>query len=50
MQTSRPCPGCGTEWPCQDDEADGNDDANELGKDHVPSANRESSTSESKLN
>jgi non-structural maintenance of chromosomes element 1 len=30
MQTSRPCPGCGTEWPCQDDEADGNDDANEL--------------------
>jgi hypothetical protein len=42
MQASRACPGCGTEWPRQDGEADSDDDANEPEEDRAPSANRSS--------
>ncbi|KAG0519837.1 hypothetical protein BDA96_08G020600 [Sorghum bicolor] len=41
-KASRACPSCGTEWPCQDGEADGDDDVNEPGEDQVSSANRSS--------
>ncbi|CAL4897071.1 unnamed protein product [Urochloa decumbens] len=41
-KASRACPGCSTEWPCQDDEADGDDDVDEPGEDQAPSANRSS--------
>ncbi|CAL5081211.1 unnamed protein product [Urochloa decumbens] len=41
-QASRACPGCGTEWPCQDDEANGDDDVDGPGEDQAPSANRSS--------
>ncbi|CAL5088581.1 unnamed protein product [Urochloa decumbens] len=38
-KASRACPGCGTEWPCQDDEANGDDDVDGPGEDQAPSAN-----------
>ncbi|OQU78649.1 non-structural maintenance of chromosomes element 1 homolog isoform X3 [Sorghum bicolor] len=41
-KASRACSSCGTEWPCQDGEADGDDDVNEPGEDQVSSANRSS--------
>ncbi|KAF8706434.1 hypothetical protein HU200_030705 [Digitaria exilis] len=41
-KASRACPGCGTEWPRQDGEADGDDNVNEPGEDEAPSANRSS--------
>ncbi|XP_066357084.1 uncharacterized protein [Miscanthus floridulus] len=41
-KASRACPSCGTEWPCQDGEADGDDDVNEPGEDQASSANRSS--------
>ncbi|KAL6870630.1 hypothetical protein ACP4OV_014478 [Aristida adscensionis] len=41
-KASRACPGCSTEWPHQEGEADGNDDANEPEEDQAPSANRSS--------
>nr|TKV91139.1 hypothetical protein SEVIR_9G074900v2 [Setaria viridis] len=40
-KASRACPGCGTEWPRQDGEADG-DDVNEPEEDQAPSANHSS--------
>ncbi|KAJ1273999.1 hypothetical protein BS78_05G029600 [Paspalum vaginatum] len=43
-KASRACPGCGTEWPRQDGEADGDSDVNEPGEeDQGPPANRSSS-------
>ncbi|OEL23619.1 hypothetical protein BAE44_0015360 [Dichanthelium oligosanthes] len=42
MQASRDCPSCGTEWPCQDGEADGADDVNEPVENQVVSANHSS--------
>ncbi|CAD6255003.1 unnamed protein product [Miscanthus lutarioriparius] len=41
-KASRACPGCGTEWPRQEGEVDGYDDANEPGEDGAASANRSS--------
>ncbi|TKW07630.1 hypothetical protein SEVIR_7G319532v4 [Setaria viridis] len=41
-KSSRACPGCGTEWPRQDGEADGDDDVNEPEEDQAPSAKRSS--------
>ncbi|KAG0528551.1 hypothetical protein BDA96_05G021800 [Sorghum bicolor] len=41
-KASRACPGCGTEWPRQEGEVDGDDDANEPGEDGTASANRSS--------
>nr|CAB3488955.1 unnamed protein product [Digitaria exilis] len=41
-KASRACPGCGTEWPRQDGEVDGDDNVNEPGEDEAPSANRSS--------
>ncbi|TVU27176.1 hypothetical protein EJB05_29763 [Eragrostis curvula] len=40
-KASRACPGCGTEWPWQEGEVDGDDEVNEPGKDEA-SANRSS--------
>ncbi|CAL5098501.1 unnamed protein product [Urochloa decumbens] len=48
-KASRACPGCSTEWPRQDDEADGDDDVNEPGEDEAPSANRSSSKKRKKV-
>ncbi|KAL6595424.1 hypothetical protein ACP70R_047764 [Stipagrostis hirtigluma subsp. patula] len=42
-KASRACPGCGTEWPRQEGEVDGDDDANEPDEDQAPPANRSSS-------
>lgn len=42
-KASRACPGCGTEWPRQDGEANGDADANEPAEDEAPAANRPSS-------
>ncbi|CAN6373937.1 unnamed protein product [Urochloa humidicola] len=42
-KASRACPGCSTEWPRQDDEADdGDGDVDGHGEDQAPSANRSS--------
>ncbi|CAN6335451.1 unnamed protein product [Urochloa humidicola] len=41
-KASRACPGCSTEWPRQDDEADGDGDVDGPGEDQAPSANRSS--------
>ncbi|KAL6640734.1 hypothetical protein ACP70R_021857 [Stipagrostis hirtigluma subsp. patula] len=42
-KASRACPGCGTEWPRQEGEVNGDDDANEPDEDQAPPANRSSS-------
>lgn len=49
MKASRACPGCGTEWPRQDGEADGDDDVNEPGEDEAPPANRPSRKSRTRV-
>ncbi|KAG2559785.1 non-structural maintenance of chromosomes element 1 homolog isoform X2 [Panicum virgatum] len=41
-KASRACPGCSTEWPRQDGEANCDDDVNEPGEDEAPSANHSS--------